>query len=285
MWIFLCVLSAFLFALNHIVSKEFSQRETTTEFLPLLYLFAFVILLPFASYLQPLGVGLFSKILLFTIFGTLGTFCLFYAYSKTDISSTSPLLNLSPVILFITSFFLLGEKASITDYAGVLLIVVGGYLISLKHLKDIFHPFTSIPLRYFFLVLLTLVLWSFSAPIAKMTLQSINVYSFIFYSMLFGAVLWFAIEGVLKRRDFFIGVKNHWKLAVYGAFFYLGAELTFFLALSIPEVFVSLAIPIRRTSSLFIVLAGGHFFHENKIRQKALACLVMLAGVFVIALF
>ncbi len=285
MWIFLCVLSAVFFALNHLVSKEFSKRKATTEFLPLIYLFALVLLLPFISFIEPIqDFFTFFKIIVFSVSTSLGTFLLFYTYSRTDISTASPLLNLSPVFLVVTSFIILGESLSLPVYFAVFLIVLGGYLITLNNCKDIFHPFTSIPKKYFTLILLTIILYSISAPVAKMSLETVGIYSFMFYTIFISCLLWFLIESLVKKHIFFKGLKQHWKLAFYGSFFFVGSELALFLALSLPEVLVSLAIPIRRVSSIFIVIAGGHIFHEGKIKQKLMASSIMLVGVFIIAL-
>ncbi|MFW6383117.1 MAG: EamA family transporter [Nanoarchaeota archaeon] len=285
MWVFLCILSAVFFALNHIVSKEFSIRENITKFFPLFYLFSFFLLLPFITWLQVIpNLQVLITLSLFSLFTILGTFFLFYAYSKTAISTSGPLLNFSPIILFITSFFILGERASGISVIGVIFIIVGGYLISLKNVREWYYPFTSLPIKYFGIVLLTLFFWSLAAPLAKLTLKEMNVYSFTLYTMLFGFFVWFIIEKI-RGVSIICLFKRHWKISLYGAFFYLGAEIAFFMALSIPEVFVSLAIPIKRTSSLFVVLMGGKFFHEKNIGQKLIACAIMLSGVFLIAQF
>jgi uncharacterized membrane protein len=60
------------------------------------------------------------------------------------------------------------------------------------------------------------------------------------------------------------------------------SNLAYFFAISF--TFVSLAAPVKKLSTLFTVVLSGRFFKEKRIFHKALACCIMLAGVFVIAI-
>ena len=64
--------------------------------------------------------------------------------------------------------------------------------------------------------------------------------------------------------------------------FWIVSDLLHLYAISIPTVVVSLVMPVKRISNLFTVILGGNIFNEKNLIMKSAACIVMLAGLFVI---
>ncbi|MBS3144558.1 hypothetical protein J4208_03150, partial [Candidatus Woesearchaeota archaeon] len=56
------------------------------------------------------------------------------------------------------------------------------------------------------------------------------------------------------------------------------------LAIAMPLTLLSLAIPLRRLSTLFVTVIGGELFHENNLLKKTLACIIMLLGTYFLLL-
>ena len=66
-----------------------------------------------------------------SVFGLFGHWLYYKAFSKEDASIVSPIRLLTPPIVLITGFFVLGEKASFWGIIGVLTTIVGlWFLIS-----------------------------------------------------------------------------------------------------------------------------------------------------------
>ena len=66
----------------------------------------------------------------------------FTVIPKTDLSLSIPMLSFTPVFLLVTSFALLYEIPSLGGLLGILLIVVGSYVLNLHHFdRHILAPF------------------------------------------------------------------------------------------------------------------------------------------------
>ncbi len=48
--------------------------------------------------------------------------------------------------------------------------------------------------------------------------------------------------------------------------------------------YISLVIPIKRMSAFFVTAVGGKVFHEKNLVQRTIACVIMLAGAFLVIL-
>ncbi len=79
-------------------------------------------------------------ILLSSAFAFGGSFLLNIAYKRCEISTVSPLLNINPLFVILLSYFILGEVLNGKQFIGVLLILIGGYII--KNLQIILIAFT-----------------------------------------------------------------------------------------------------------------------------------------------
>lgn len=60
------------------------------------------------------------------------------------------------------------------------------------------------------------------------------------------------------------------------------SDWLYFTAVGLKDSYVSLIVPIRRVSSIFVILAGGEIFHEKSIIEKILSCIIMLVGAYLI---
>ena len=53
---------------------------------------------------------------------------------------------------------------------------------------------------------------------------------------------------------------------------------------AIDRVSVGLASGIKHTSALFVTLIGGELFHEKQLARRVVACVIMIAGAFLLLL-
>ncbi len=69
----------------------------------------------------------------------------FTALSIAPISLLSPLSAFGPVFTTLIAIFTIGEVPTVPKFAGILLTVIGAYLLNIKDIKDgLFKPFSKL---------------------------------------------------------------------------------------------------------------------------------------------
>lgn len=204
------------------------------------------------------------------------------ALQDTDLSLALPLLTFTPLFLLITSPLILGEIPHVLGLFGVLLIVIGSYVLSIRELKyGYFAPFAALlkrkGSRY---MLLVAFLWSISLNFDKMGVQHSSP---LFWGLAITVFLVFTLTLLVLRSD----VSFKQSKPCLHLFFFMGLfyALTMFVQnYALTLVLVSYVISIKRLSVLFGVLWGKLIFHEVGFRERLLGAVIMLAGAVLITL-
>jgi len=210
------------------------------------------------------------------------------------ISGNSPLLVFGPVFTAIIAVILLGENMTLVQAAGIILIVIGAYLLESHAHQNILEPFKHIlRIKHTNHIFLGLFLYALCSVINKKIIgapidggMGVPVFTFIalihfFIGVNFVLMMLFFHDGFKGIER---GLKNNWKWLLLAGVLALGYRLAQHYAISLPGVLVSLAIPIKRLSALFATLLGGELFHEKHILRRSLACTVMIIGAVLILL-
>ena len=133
MWIALALLAAFGAATQDALSKRFLALQmspylvggaefTVAGIAPLAYS------IPRGTpHLDMVFVGAVCATVLLNIIGQL---LVLRALGSGDMSLVSPMLAFTPVFLILTSFLMLGEVPSVTGVLGILIVVVGSYVLN-----------------------------------------------------------------------------------------------------------------------------------------------------------
>lgn len=208
-----------------------------------------------------------------------------WAYVKaiglSDLSLTVPMVSFTPLFLLITSPLILGEIPAPLPIAGIVLIVLGSYLLHFRpDRRGLLGPLRSLVAepgpRWMLLVAL---LWSVTANVDKIGVRSssplfwaLAVNGFVAGVML-PVVCW-----RLRRRQSPVKGNARFLLGVgfCGALTSL-CQMTAISVAPVPQV-----IAIKRTSMLLSVLWGHCFFGEKDLRSRLGAAAVMLTGVVLI---
>lgn len=204
------------------------------------------------------------------------------ALQISPLSLTVPFLSLTPVFTLLTSLLMLGEIPDLPGGFGVLLIVIGTFLLNAHLTKNgLMEPLRAIRReRGSLLMVAVAFIYSITSNLGKLAIQHsspafMGVFYLPFISM---AMLPFAVKGGMRVA--------HLRRA--GALFWLiGASqalmtLCHFKAVSM--ILVSYMISVKRLSLLLSVVFGGIFFQEEHLRERLLGSLTMLAGVIFILL-
>jgi len=280
------ICSALCFSINHVLRKKILEKSDVAEMIILTGSIGFFLMLPFFCFIN-FDVTLRNIFLILVNTGLTigGAFLLNIAYKDCEISTVSPLLNINPLFVILISYIVLGEVLTLVQFFGVLLILSGGYIVTLSSVKNFFKPFTSMPKKYFLIVLSTLVLWSFCPVLIRVVLVDTDTLTYMFFYTLFMLsilvlfmIIWNKFSDVLSLA------KTGWPLLLVTSLFWVASDFLQMAALAIPTTVVSLIMPVKRISNLFTVILGGNLFNEKNLILKSMACAVMLVGLFVIGL-
>ena len=144
MWLIYAFLTALFTFFHDILIKEVSRKINVYVVtwgwmmfsLPLLYL------LMMKQGVPVLGDNFFTAAATSATILSFGLIFYTKAIEASDLSLTIPILTFTPVFLLITSPLMLHEFPKLTGFLGVVLIVVGGYLLKFsRNSKSLWEPF------------------------------------------------------------------------------------------------------------------------------------------------
>lgn len=205
------------------------------------------------------------------------------AIAESEISQVMPIMSFTPLFLLITSPLMIGEFPNAIGLSGVLLVVIGSYLLNLsKRSAGIFAPFKSLftnkGTRYMFIVSF---IWSLSANFDKLSIQASSIYQHIIFMNLFifiSMTIILTAKGKLKFREISKGKKGILSVSFFTAlafFFHMNA-----LSLTL----VAYVVAMKRLSGVFSVFLGYFFLEEPNIHERLLGSVVMFIGVILIVM-
>jgi len=273
-------------ALKDIFSKSnlFHVDEYTAAFS-----MHFVISFLLAPFVIFSGFGELSNKFLFALLSgsilQLGVILLYLkSIKRAELSTTVPLVTLTPLFMLLTSPIILGEFPKIWGLGGIVLIVSGTYLLNLgENRKDIFAPFRSIVTnqssRY---MLMVAFIWSITANIDKVGVEESSPLFWAFSKDLMIMIYLFPIM-YLKSVKPFRQLKSRALPLFYVGIFRSASVMTQMVA--IQYILVAYVIAIKRSSALLIILYGFFVLGDKKdFKTRLIGMLVISLGLVLIAL-
>ncbi|MCF7983508.1 MAG: EamA family transporter [Thiohalocapsa sp.] len=213
------------------------------------------------------------------------------------LSLTVPFLAFTPVFVVGIAYLLLGEQVSAQGLVGIVLVVVGAWLLNvgrarLRDWRSWARPLAAILWEPGSRMMLAVaVIFAFTSTMGKIALEYIPAQQFgAFYFMTLGLLvpLLFATPGLRRmvpgeprslRRMVERLLRRPAAVLTVAALNAL-MIVTHFMALALVEVAYMIA--VKRTSLLFGILYGALLFREPDMRTRMPAGAVMLAGVAII---
>jgi uncharacterized membrane protein len=223
------------------------------------------------------------------IAGFLDTFAFLASYlaiSKSSISLIAPISSFGPVFTTLIAIFALNEIPAPLKFVGILLTVFGAYLLNVADIKQgILVPFkTLFSHRGVLLYLLANLLWSITPIFQKKAIFETTPQIPLFASiigMVFG--LMFLTPFAFKRLVVSLKeIKQNTQWFVLNGLGTAFSQAAAYAAFAL--VFVGYASSIFRLSTLFIIILGGIFLKEERIKERLLGASVMVIGAILLAL-
>jgi drug/metabolite transporter (DMT)-like permease len=286
LWILFSLASAFFHASRLAVTKHLSLDFSTEVLTFYVNLSSLVITLPLILwyhhfpfhdpvYLMAVASG--------GVLSALGGWALNAALHKTEVSLVGPLMTLTPGFAILIEWLLTGALPASVGLLGVLLLVVGGYILSLgDHEVRWYLPFKRLVTDPgSVLGLVAAACFAAASVVGRIGIQLSDPLSFAVIVAIVNPLVIFVLFSIrdtgFYRQIFTARARRRIRpLLVLGALFAL-MRIADQIALSL--TLASYAMAVKRTAGIFSVVLGRWFFNESHLVVKLVGSAVMLLGV------
>ncbi len=278
--------SAIFSAFAAILEKKILFKDKALSFSFLLGFFNFIISIPFFFFIDYHSLTLISLFVLFfkSFLGAISFVCVMLAIKDLEISKALPMLILTPGLVAVFAFLILGDVLSFFEIIGILFLLIGTYVLQLGGKLDFLTPvkklFSSKGNKYIFIALFLFTTTSIldKALLSKFKIQ---VNAFFAFQHLFLAIIFLVI--VLVSKDYSEikkTIKYSWRAIFILSFITLSYRYLQILAVKL--IPVALVLSIKRLSVFFAIIIGGRIFKDKNLFIRILATIVMLIGAILI---
>lgn len=292
-WYIYALTAALFFGIYFLLFHKYVHREHALEYLTVFTFCLMIFSYPLAK--ESAGdLSLLTWILVYGVSLLLTVFFYFIALSFKHLESSEavPLMNLSLLFVVLFSVFLFQEKIRLMNIIGVLLMILGSYILEVgvkfQKLKKVLGKFKKKYVLYTGIATLAAsitILFEktlLNPEILLVPISPLDPGSLYFFSRA-GVAFNFMIIILFRKRSY-IGLKHAvTKMSlpiIITALFNVAANVSHYTALQ--GSYVSLVAPISALSSLIVVIIGGEMFHEHKLKQKVVAAVMMIMAAYLI---
>lgn len=289
-WIILALISALLVSSAGILEKRTLFQHHAMEFVTVLSICTALFTTPlfFLADFSSLGLEVFGMIFIASFIGAMAALFTAKAMRHIAISLSRPLLAFVPLVTLVMAVIFLGEKVTILQVIGILVLIGGAYFLQSHEHESVLEPFKKLfKSKYIRYMLLAVFFYGISSVLDKKILgrvgdggYGVSALAYLPLTQFFQAIIFVVM--MLIFHDGFKGVeqgiRNSWKPIILIGFLLIWGRLAYTFALSLPGVLVSLFIPIKRLGVLLTTFFGGEIFREGDVIKRSLACVVMLIG-------
>lgn len=282
MWILFALLSAWGWATSDaFAKKELELRGSVFLVLWVRYLLSLLFLLPFLFIygIPRLDYTFFFVHIFWIPLEVTAAYLYMKAISISPLSLTLPVLSLTPLFILFSGRIILGERAAKSAILGIVLIVVGSYILHLRRGEGLLGPMRFwLKEKGSLLMVLVAFLYSFTSVFGKILIKHSSPQFFsIYYATIMTVILLpFALREVKVFTFKFSGY-----ITLSGFFF---AIMILFHMLSLNLAMVAYMISLKRLSGLIGVLYGGFFFKEKNIGFRLIGASLLVAGAILIGI-
>jgi len=281
-WYYLVTLAAFFISFVPILRKNILIKEHATEYATTLYLFVSLMLLPSIVKVD-WNAGWLVWILMY-LKAILLTFAIILsnrAARHMEVSTVEPLRNFSVIFVLMMSFLFLGERINGIQGIGIILVLLGSYIIEVKKTSMKF----SLPGKKWVMFLMgAMFLGSICSVMDKVILKYTSVYTLLIAPTLFLTIHLLLIQFFVYKgmKDIVFSIKFAGFSIVAIAALTISSELFYLFAVATPVSLLSLIMTLRRLNTLISTVIGGELFHEHNLFQKITAAIIMIAGTYLV---
>lgn len=205
------------------------------------------------------------------------------AYKESDASIVTPMYAISPILVVVTSFLILGETPNLLGGAGIVLITLGAYTLKIKGSKTLLEPLKKLwDERGVQLILVVLLIYSVTANIDKIAVDMSSPVTWPLTVYTLSSIFLLPVM-VRKSNEWGKKIKSDWRpLALLGV---LGGVAIILQMKALELTLVSYVIAIKRLSIPVAVIFGYLMLNEKEsFIQRILGSALMVIGAILISL-
>jgi len=205
------------------------------------------------------------------------------ALKVSPLSLTIPFLALTPLLLIIVSYIILGEKVSLAGGAGIFLIAAGSYTLNIHELRQsLLGPLKAIlKEKGSIMMIIVAFIFSITSSLGKMAIENSSPVFFGSFYFVLLTIIFTPIALKKNRGSFAISRKDILPLALIGIT-YSAMVLFHMVAISLTKV--AYMISVKRMSLLISIIYGHFIFKEENITERIIGGVIMFAGFVLIIL-
>lgn len=287
-WFAIALLSAFLSAFAAITQKKVLFNLGALEFSFLLSLVNLLFSIPFFFFIDYSTINSSNLTILFikSVIGVGAFFCVMLSLKNLEISNALPLLALTPGFIAVFAFFLLGESLKSTEVIGLILLMLGTFILESKNGKNFIVPFSVfLKSRYHKFIIAALLLFTASSILDKFLLIRMNLspisltaFQHIYFAILF-ALTFFLFRKKTEPIKSSI-TKNNLLLIALISILTIGYRFTQIIAVGMASV--ALVLAVKRTSVFWATVIGGKIFSDKNLLKRSFAAILIVVGAILI---
>jgi len=293
-WIYFVILATFLWSITNIMDKYLVDKRVKSPLILLIF-FRIASLIPIIILIPILNIGIPSLDFLVLIFVSailmiLGIITYYKAVEVEEISVSIPLFQFIPIFTLFIAFFTLGERLTGMDYLGFLILILGGFVISIKRTSGLLRI-----RRVFWFVMLASLLFSASYVIAKFVLNYVNYWDTFMWIWIFGifATLSMLFSGKIRGRfrHYYDKInRSDWTIIFINIIISIIASASYYFAVNVGPI--SLVQASENIQMIFVFILALLFTHSfphivkekfdtRSLIQKILGMILIIIGVLV----
>ncbi len=218
------------------------------------------------------------------------------ALKLADLSLTVPLVTLTPLFLLATSPIIVQEWPTWADGVGVVLLVIGSYVLNLNpgqfsgrkadsrlRNSNVWAPLAAMASNPGSrLMLWVAFIWSITSNFDKIGVVNSSP---LFWAIALFTTIACGMVPFVFRHGLVAGIQpliKQWRLiGITGGFNAIAISCQM---LALPLAPVAQVIAVKRMSALLSVLFGHFFFEEKEMEKRLLGASIMLTGVVIMSL-
>ncbi|NWF89572.1 MAG: EamA family transporter [Ignavibacteriaceae bacterium] len=287
-WFAIALLSAFLSAGAAITQKKVLSTIGALEFSFLLSVVNLVFSIPFFFFIDYETINSANLTILFlkSVIGVGAFFCVMLSLKNLEISNALPLLALTPGFIAVFAFFLLGESLKSLEVVGLILLMLGTFILESRNGNKFILPFRIlIKSKYHRYVIFALLLFTASSLLDKLLLVKLNLspisltaFQHLYFAVLFG-IVFLVFNKKLEATKQFI-TKNNLLWVAFISVLTIGYRFTQVAAVGMASV--ALVLAIKRTSVFWATIIGGKIFNDKDLLKRSLAAILIVIGAILI---
>jgi drug/metabolite transporter (DMT)-like permease len=272
--------------LVNLFQKKLTDKNVSPELIvTACYLFFVLLSIPVFIFLKPfyLPQEFWMYIGLLGVFDVFGNMFLVKSLKTVDLSVFGPLNSYKPVFALLFSVVLLNEIPSLPGIIGVIIIIIGSYLLGYRPGVRRENLKLSLLRKGIVFRFLAIILTSIAAVFSKKAIiLSSPLITLVYWSLIglpFSMVILFRLNSNWKTETDHL--KHH--LGLFVLLFLSFLCLQFFTLLTFEKVFVGYSLALFQLSSVISVIFGFLFFKERNLKYRLLGSIIMVVGSILIA--